>query len=294
MKKLITLILVISSALAGCPKSPKPQDDGGKLKVAATIFPLADIARTIGGDKITVITIMPPGSSPHTFEPTVEVIRQAGGIKALFAVGCGLDGWGQKITESLGGNVAVIEVSNDIKLRHFEDGSADPHYWLSLTNGEIIARNIAENIIGLDPENKDYYLKNLADYQELLTKEDAAIKQKLAGLPNKTIATFHEAWFYFAQAYGLTVAEAFEPFPGKEPTPEFLSHFIDTIKKHNITVVFAEPQFSPESIRQVAKDLNLKVRIIDPEGGGTPQTKSYIDMMKFNTDVIYAALINKQ
>ena len=123
-----------------------------------------------------------------------------------------------------------------------------------------------------------------------MAKEDEAIKAKLANLPNKTFVTFHEAWFYFAQSYGLTVAEAFEPFPGKEPTPEFLAHFIDTIKKNKTTVVFAEPQFSPESIRQVADDLRLKVRTIDPEGGGTPQTSSYIDMMRFNTETIYNAM----
>ena len=65
----------------------------------------------------------------------------------------------------MGGNIAVIEVSKDIKLRHFEDGSIDPHYWLSLANGRIIAKNIAETLAGLDPANKDYYLDNLAAYQ---------------------------------------------------------------------------------------------------------------------------------
>lgn len=290
MKNIITAVCVIITSLCGCKQSSPPADDGGKLKVAATIFPLADIARNIGGDKITVITIMPPGASPHTFEPTFDTIRQASGIKALFTVGCGLDRWAQKVTESLGGDLTVIEVSKDITLRHFEDGSTDPHYWLSLANGGIIVKNIADGLIRLDPVNKEHYLQNLAAYQQVLAKEDEAIKTKLANLQNKAFVTFHEAWFYFAQRYGLTVAEAFEPFAGKEPTAEFLAHFIDAIKKNNITVVFAEPQFSPESIRQVANDLHLKVRIIDPEGGGTPETSSYVGMMKFNTNVIYESL----
>jgi len=290
MKTIIIALLVTIISLFGCKRPSPPATDGGKLKVAATIFPLADIAKDIGGSKITVVTIMPPGASPHTFEPTFEIIRQTSGIKTLFKVGCGLDDWAQKVVESLGGDIAVVEVSKDIELRHFEDGSADPHYWLSLANGGVIAKNVTDSLIGLDPANKEYYLQNLAAYQQVLAKEHEAIKTKLSNLPNKTFVTFHEAWFYFAQGYGLTVAEAFEPFPGKEPTPEFLAHFIDTIKKHNITVVFAEPQFSPESIRQVANDLHLKVRIIDPEGGGTPETSSYIGMMRFNTDVIYDAL----
>jgi zinc transport system substrate-binding protein len=298
MKKhsLISLVAVIAVAFCGlllcsCKKTQEsPASDNGKLKIAATIFPLADIARNIGGDKVTVATIMPPGASPHTFEPTIETIRQASGIKALFKIGCSLDDWAQKVIASLGGDIAVIEVFKNIRLRHFEDGSADPHYWLSLANGSIIAENIADSLTRLDPANKEYYLKNLAAYQQVLTSEDKTIKQKLAGLQNKAFVTFHEAWFYYAQAYGLTVAETFEPFPGKEPTPKFLAHFIDTIKKDKITVVFAEPQFSPESIQQVANDLHLKVRIIDPEGGGTPETSSYIDMMRFNTEVIYKAL----
>ncbi|MDO8303223.1 MAG: metal ABC transporter substrate-binding protein, partial [Sedimentisphaerales bacterium] len=176
MKNVITALLVIVISLCGCKQSLPPANDGGKLRVAATIFPLADIARNIGGDKITVITIMPPGASPHTFEPTFEIIRQANGIKALFTVGCGLDNWAQKVTESLGGTIAVIEVSKGISLRHFEDGSADPHYWLSLANGGIIAKNIADSLIGLDPANKEYYLKNLAAYQQVLAGENEAIK----------------------------------------------------------------------------------------------------------------------
>ena len=138
-----------------------------------------------------------------------------------------------------------------------------------LQTAALLQKTSPTALAGLDPANKDYYLNNLAAYQQHLAKEDEEIKNKLAGLPQKKFVTFHEAWFYFAQAYGLEVAEAFEPFPGKEPTPEFLAHFIDVIKKNNIKVVFVEPQFSPESIQQVANDLHLKIRTLDPEGGGT-------------------------
>jgi zinc transport system substrate-binding protein len=275
--------------LSSCKKTEQSAD-ATKLKVAATIFPLADIARNVGGDKVTVITIMPPGASPHTFEPSYDTIRNASGIKAMFKIGFGLDDWAQKVVDGISGKVSIIEVSKGIELRHLEDGSVDPHYWLSLTNGGIIAKNIADSLTELDPANKDYYLKNLADYQKSLAAENEAIKKKLGTLKEKTFVTFHEAWFYFAQAYGLKVAEAFEPFPGKEPTPAFLARFIKTIKENNIKVVFVEPQFSAESIRQLATDFHLKIRMLDPEGGGTGETKSYLDMMRFNAETIYKAL----
>lgn len=289
---LISTVLLFSCFLfCSCKNSQTPAASGEqKLKIAATIFPLADIARNIGGEKVSVITIMPPGASPHTFEPTFKTIREAGGINALFKIGCGLDDWSHKITDSLGRQIAVIEVSKNIKLRRFEDGSIDPHYWLSLSNGRIIAQNITETLARLDPANKDYYLDNAAAYQLRLETAHEEIKNKLAGLKQKKFVTFHEAWFYFAQAYGLEVAEAFEPFPGKEPDPAFLANFIDVIKKNNINVVFIEPQLSPESIRQIAADLNLKIRTLDPEGGGTAENQNYINMMLSNSDVIYNAL----
>jgi zinc transport system substrate-binding protein len=288
---IIASLLLSCMLFSSCKKTESPASDGGqKLKIAATIFPLADIAKNIGGEKVSVVTIMPPGASPHTFEPTYQTIREAAGIKALFKIGCGLDDWAQKVTSSLGGKIEIIELSKNIELRHLPDSSVDPHYWLSLANGRIIARNIAGALAELDPANKDYYFNNLSAYQQQLDKADEEIKSKLASLTQKKIVTFHEAWFYFAQAYGLEVAEAFEPFPGKEPNPQFLAHFIDVIKKNNINVVFIEPQLSPESIHQVASDLNLKIRTLDPEGGGMPQTATYIGMLQYNTDVIYNAL----
>lgn len=290
---MITAILCGGILLCSCKKSESPAAAGGKLKIAATIFPLSDIAANVGGDKISVITILPAGASPHTFEPKIETIRQASGIKALFKIGHGLDEWGQKLVESLGNDISVIEVSKGIALRKFPDGSVDPHYWLSMANASVIAQNIAEALIKFDPANKDYYLKNLVAYQQQLSKEDQAIKEKLAGLKQKSFATFHEAWFYFAKEYSLEVAEAFEPFAGKEPTPEFLANFIKTIKEKHVKVVFAEPQFSAEAIQQTAKDLGIKIGTLDPEGGGMEQTKTYINMMRYNAQTVYNALSEK-
>jgi zinc transport system substrate-binding protein len=283
------MILAVSLVVAGCKKQQATAEPNSP-RAAATIYPLMDIARNIGGDKISVICLMPPGASPHTFEVSNETIERAQGTRILFKIGSGLDDWADGVTNSLGPGLDVKTVSDGIALRKFEDGSADPHYWLSLKNGETIARNVANELSRIYPQYQETFSRNLAAYQKTLAAEDAAIRQKLSSLTDRKFATFHEAWFYFADAYGFKIIAAFEPYPGREPTPDFLNNFIRTLKENKVKVIFSEPQFSPEAVRQVAEDLGVKLATLDPEGGGTEQTRTYTGMMQYNADTIYEYL----
>jgi len=293
-------VIVVVLLLAYGPRAGKGpadgggegQPSGGKVKVAATIYPLADIVANVGGEKVDVVTIMPAGASPHTFEVTPDTVRAAQGARALFKIGCGLDDWAEKITAAMGGDVRVVEVSQEIDLRKFEDGSVDPHYWLSLKNGQVIAVTVARTLSSIDASNGEYYMHNMTDYVKRLEAADAEIAAMLAPVKGKSFVTFHEAWFYFAQEYGLNIAAAFEPFPGRQPTPAWLAEFEDAIRKNNVKWIFSEPQFSDAAVSQVAKDLNVKLGVLDPEGGVSEYEgqKGYIPMMKHNAETIRKAL----
>jgi zinc transport system substrate-binding protein len=296
---LVAIMAVLAVMVPKAPDAAKSPAAGGqvtpvagKLKVAATIFPLADIVKNVGGDKVDVVTIMPVGASPHTFEPTPETIRTVSGVAMIFKIGCGLDDWTEKVTAAMQGSVKVVAVSNNIELRKFADGSADPHYWLSLNNGQIIAITVAQELSKMDEADTEYYMANMTEYVKKLDAADGRIRATLAPVKGKSFATFHEAWFYFAQEYGLEVATAFEPFPGREPTPQYLAEFSDAVKKKNIKWVFSEPQFSSDAISQVAKDLGVKLGVLDPEGGmaGDAKASGYIPMMERNADTILKAL----
>jgi zinc transport system substrate-binding protein len=296
MKRYVLLVILSGlMPLTACKKTTVRHEPNEPLKVAATIFPLKDIISNIGGDKVTIITILPPGASPHTFEVRPETVKAAVGIKAIFEIGATLDDWAGGILRAMEGKPKIIDVSKGVALRKLPDGTVDPHYWLSLENGAIIAKNTTESLCELDPANKDLFTKNLAAYLRQLTKADEEVKKMLASLPagNRSFATFHEAWFYFANTYGLKVAAAFEPFPGKEPTPEFLAEFTKAVKKENVKVIFSEPQLSPEAIRQIAKDMGVKLEQLDPIGGDSPQTQNYIATIKYNARIIYDTLSGK-
>lgn len=270
--------------------SKQPVSQGNKLKIAATIFPVFDIARNIVGDKIQVIQIVPPGASPHTFEVTPQTALELQGVKAIFKIGNGLDDWIDGVAQSGSPNAPIFTLSQGIDLRRFSDGSVDPHYWLALNNSQIIAKNIFQDILEIDPANKDYYQSNLDAYLKKLDTADKEISATLADVSQKNIATFHDAWYYFAQRYGLNVITAFEPFPGKEPTPQYLSGFINDIKKYNLKVVFIEPQFSSQSLVQIARDQGVNLVLINPADGGAPGNDDLISLLENDAQIMASVL----
>lgn len=273
--------------LASSVRGTRRYDNSGKPKVAASIFPIADIAKNVAGADFDIVTILPPGASPHTFEPRPEDVLALSSVKLVFTVGHNLDGWAAKIADS--GKAQVVVVDRGIPLiADEEEGGVNPHYWLSITNAKRMSETIADKLEEQYPEYTAKIETNLATYLGKLDEAQQVIETKLANAKTHTIATFHDAWGYYAQDYGLDVVATFEEFPGKEPTPTYLNNFIKIIKANSIKVIFAEPQFSSESIKAVASDMNATIDIIDPEGGSG--AASYIDLMISNTTVIAQAL----
>ncbi len=301
---LIFGIIIVIFSLPSLSPSKAPTN---KLTVAASIFPLADISRVIVGDKIEVINLLPPGSSPHTFTITPSDIKKLKQAKIIFIIGDPLDSWTKEITSSLD-NITIYPVNQGVQLRTFaewkkyyqektilkenEDNHEqliDPHYWLSPTNGKIIAQNIYEQIVRLDPQNKSYYNRNLQNFKKQVDQTIITIKSELDDLPQKNMIVFHDSWNYFANEFGLNIVGVFVPAPGKEPSPQYLASLHKLAKKFNIKAVFAEPQLPIETIRPFIADLNLKLYILDPLGG-VPPRDSYINMLLYNAKTIKQAL----
>ena len=262
---------------------------GEKPKIAATIFPLFDIARNITGDKIDIIQIVPAGASPHTFEVTPQVVLKLQGVAAILKIGV-LDDWIDDVASSNAPGVKVVQMSGLVQLRHFSDGSIDPHIWLDLNNDKIIAQKIVQLATEIDPNDAELFKKNLDSYTVRLDRADSEIKNDFAGFTNRNIATFHDAWNYFANRYGINTVASFEPFPGKEPTPEYLASFIGAVKKYGLKAVFVEPQFSSQSIEQVASDNGIRIVTINPADGGGIPSDDFIKIMENNAASIRSVL----
>lgn len=310
MRKIIVIVLsaFLVFAYQSCAKAPSTARESPA--VAATIFPLCDIARNIGGDKIDVIEILPAGASPHTYALAPRQVRQLEGVKVVFSVGHGLDDWTNSILDALPAVKRVV-VDKGVHLKeyasqgehegehtqteaeHHHHEGANPHYWLSIDNGKIIARNIADEVMQLDPANADYYRTNLDTYLSKLDAAKQGIEARIRELPSKKMIAFHDAWFYYADEFGLEIVGTFEPSPGKQPTPRYLAELHKKARSHNVKAVFSEPQLSNETIAAFVGDIGLKLHVLDPLGG-VEGRNSYIELFNYNTDIITGALSDER
>ncbi|PIS04729.1 MAG: hypothetical protein COT81_04905 [Candidatus Buchananbacteria bacterium CG10_big_fil_rev_8_21_14_0_10_42_9] len=279
------------------PNQPAPT---GQLKIATTIFPIFDIAQQIGGDDLEVILILPPGASPHTYEPTPSQIRALQNTKIFFKVGLGLDDWADSIARSVDtAKIVALDKNIDVKagLEHEDEEDEnnqdhkgqDPHYWLDARNAIIMAQTITQELSALDPSQANTYQTNLAILTEKLNNTHKQVKNQLSELKRNKLLVFHDSWNYFAQAYGLEIIAAVEPSPGREPTPQYLQNLTQQINQYNISVVFSEPQLPIDTIKPFLDDLNLSYSVLDPIGG-VPGRDSYIELLNYNANTIKAAL----
>ena len=293
MKRLILILAVIAGLVvlgiiyfrAGSPPLPLGT---GKLTVAGTIYPLYDIARNVAGNKAEVKFIVPPGASPHLFEFSPRQLQALQDVRAVFAIGHGLDNWATQVTNVVKG-ARVITVDQGIDLRTFEDGTTDPHYWLHFGNARKITDNIATTLIAIDPAHADAYRENANAYKEKLAEKERELKEVLAPAQGMPILTFHDAWFYFGENFGLKIAGTFEPAAGVEPTPRYLAALQRKIKSEHIGIIFIEPQLSTGVLESFAKDNKVSIAELDPLGGVEGRT-SYLELMEFNANAIRQAL----
>jgi len=240
-----------------------------KIGVVVSILPQAEFAERVGRDRIDVTVMVPPGASPHTYEPTPGQLKEVSRAELYLKVGSGVEFeliWMDKIVD-MNSDMHIIDCSKGINLI-----DTDPHVWLSIKNAGIIVENIYKGLIEVDPEKKDFYYKNKNDFQAELALLDDQINEILKEKKNRKILVFHPAWTYFAAAYDLEQIPIEEE--GKEPTVSGMEKIIEQAKEQNIKVIFASPEFSSRSAETIAHEIGGSVVLI------SPLEKDYVNNMK--------------
>jgi zinc transport system substrate-binding protein len=278
---ILMVLVLITCLMAAAVACPQQTEANAKLGVVVTILPQAEFVENIGGDKVDITVMVPPGASPHTYEPTPSQMAALSRAKLYAKVGSGVEfelTWMDKLI-SQNKDMLVVDCSKGIELRQMaagdEDepaGGMDPHIWMSPQNAQIMVRNIADGLIQIDPDNSAYYEQNRDAYLQKLAQLDQDIRGGLAGVKNRVFMVYHPAFGYFASCYDLTMLPI--EAEGKEPTPAGLQHLVEQAKEHNIRVVFAEPQFNPQSAKVIADAIDGRVVLINP------LARDYIENMR--------------
>ena len=257
------------------------------LKVVASISPIGDIVREVGGERVVVRVLLPPGASPHVFEPTPGTAKDITQARLFFGVGAGLDFWAEKLVRASREHIRIILLSEGMKLLHEEGDhghgheTGNPHVWLDPLLAMEMVRKVEQTLVETDPQGARTYRVRSAQYIARLQALDAEIRNTVSTFSIKSFVSFHPAWDYFALRYGLKSVGVIEESPGKEPSPQRLQAIIRAIRHYHIRAVFAEPQLNPKIAEVIAHEAGVKVIMLDPEGG-LPGRETYLGLMRYN------------
>lgn len=265
---------------------------GDRLLVTASIAPLADFARQVGGDHVQVITLVPAGASPHTFELTPSQVEQVARARLLVLNGVGLEYWADRLVAGAGNpKLVVVDTSQgiDILERDGDGSGGNPHIWLDPQNAIVQVSHIRDALIQADPAHADDYRTNAEQYIHQLGQLDQEIADEVATWSKRQFIAFHPAWVYFARRYGLVQAAVIQRPPGREPSPVEVAHIIETAQRIGAKAIFAEPQFSPKAAQTIAGESGARVLFLDPLGSSLDDP-SYVNLVLYNVAHMAQAL----
>src|SRR4030043_51407 len=288
------LLVTAHYSYAGKINPVRKPELSNRVKVIASIAPLADFAKQVGGERVDVRLLLPPGASPHIYEPTPKTIKEIHNAGGFIKIGRALGFWAEKIIEASGNKkLIVVDSTSGVPLigeihSHSSSG-ADPHIWLDPVIAGSIVTKMEKALIEADPQGVEFYKQNASLYKKKLLQLDKEISAKVKTFRIKEYVTFHPAWNYFSKRYGLKVAGVIEESPGKEPSVKHIANIIKEINRIGSRVVFVEPQFNPKIAEAIAKESGARVLFLDPIGG-LKGRETYIDMMRYNITVMESGM----
>jgi len=280
----LVTVLVVLSILSGSAGA------GERLLVAASIAPLADFVRQVGGDAVEVFTLVPPGASPHTYEIAPRQVVRVANARLLVLNGVGLEYWANKLVGAAGNpTLRVVDTSAGIPLLDSGPHGANPHIWLDVRQAMLQVRHVSDALTQVDPSHAAEYRANTAAYLKQLEALDTEIAAEVAGWRHHEFIAFHPAWVYFARRYGLQQVAVIEKSPGREPSPAEVVAIVEAARRIGARAIFAEPQFSSKAASTIAEESGARVVFLDPLGGSV-LSQTYVDLMRYNLAQMASAL----
>ena len=282
--------------------------DNSKLQVVTSATFLYEFTQNIGKEMVDVTLLVPMGADPHDWEPTIRDTERLQRSDVIIVNGIGYEHWIASL-ELTGIAGILVDTSNGISTldsakhdeekhdeekhdeeKHDEEkhGALDPHIWLNPVNAQLQVKNIANALSNSDPMNKNHYQSNAEIYNQELNLLDAKIRTELSGCKTDFI-TFHDAFSYFSEEYGLTQHTIISSTDSHgDVTPKTLEHIISLARELNIKVIFAEENTSTKTSQVIADEIGGKVLVLSPLEIVSDET--YVEKMTQNLESLKEAL----
>jgi ABC-type Zn uptake system ZnuABC Zn-binding protein ZnuA len=282
------LVLTLLMALAAIPFAGCGLTAGGSPQVLATTTILADMTKQVAGDRMTVGSIVPAGAHVEEYEPRPDDAKRMSEAKLVITNGLDLDKWVEPLLRNAKEGTPVVVVTDALP-----DLEENPHMWFDLALARKYVEKIRDGLIALDPQGKDAYTANAQKYFVQLTSLEAELKAKIATIPadRRKLVTSHDAFPYFAKAFGFEIVGFAQPEPDKLPSAGELAELIDEVKAAKVPAIFSESGVSPQLAETIAKETGAKVVTDLPTDSLLAKpADSFIGLMRVVVDKIVAAL----
>ncbi len=282
-----------------------------KLPVAALTTVLGDFARNVGGDHVEVVDVIPAGTDPHAFEPSVGDVRKVSDARVVLVSGLGFESFLGDLERSADPSATFVIVGDSIDPIYSEHGDdhghdhdhdheseadgkvPDPHWWHSIPNAEIAVNVIRDAFIAADPANTSAYQTNAATYQKTLEALSKETKLTIAQLPRdkRILVTSHDALGYFARDYGFTIDPVQGFSTADQPSSQRVGEIIDDIRAQGVAAIFVENTENPKIITEITRETGTKIGgELYADGLGEKEANTYEKMIRHNAQTIVDAL----
>jgi zinc/manganese transport system substrate-binding protein len=287
--RLWLILLALAAAVA-------PARAENRLNVVASFSILGDFARNVGGERVSVTTLVGPDGDVHVYTPAPSDAQKVADAKLVIINGLGLEGWLSRLVQSAGGKATMITASQGITPRKL-GADADPHAWQSVANAKIYVANIRDALAGADPAGGGIYRDNAGRYLAKLDAHDRDVRAAVAQIPEgrrKVIST-HDAFGYFAAAYGIEFIAPQGVSTESEASARDIAAIITQIKTSKIPAVFLENISDPRLMRRISTETGARIGgtlYSDSLTGEKGDAPTYIDMVRHNIKALTSALID--
>ena len=289
------------------PAWAAPED--ARVRAVASFSILADLVRQVGGAHVAVTTLVGPDSDAHGFSPSPADARKLAEAGIVFVNGLGLEGWLDRLIRASGTRAPVVVTSAGVKPIPAEgehgghdhgdhdrgDHAVDPHAWQNLANVRIYVANIRDGLAKVDPAHADAYRAAAAAYLGKLDDLERDVRAAISSIPaeRRRIITTHDAFGYFAAAYGLRFVAPKGVSTDSEASPRDVAAIIRQIRRDRVPAVFLENISDPRQMEQIARESGARIggkvfsdALSRPDG----PAPTYLDMMRSNLRAFSAAL----
>lgn len=272
------------------------------LKVVTTTTDLAAIVATVGGDKVEVQALVPPGFNADLYDPRPSDLFKIHRAHLFVEVGLGLEEWARDlVNEANNSELIKADVSYQVPLLDVPKTRVDfsfgdihpygnPHYQLDPEDGRVMARNIFNALSYADPADRDYFAANRSAFDQRLGEAEAKWRREMAPYAGTKFIPYHESWDYFARAFNLKISATIESKPGFVPSPARVQEVIELSKREGVRLIVTEPYYDVSIAQLVAQQVGVPWLSLTIDVGGAPAQKDYISMIDYLVSRFVAAL----